>query len=125
MTGEVAQQLERRLDVVLADEPPRQLEEARARPVDPALELAAAGRGRQLDPALKGLFTDRKAKLIPLNLKAATLAYEQMANHPDVKRYAHALEKPANPPAEEPIPTTAKCARLPDSPSPGRRAASR
>lgn len=52
-----------------------------------------------IQQALEGLFTGSKSKLIPLNLKAATLAYEQVKQHPDVGKYNHTLVPPTNVPA--------------------------
>lgn len=51
-----------------------------------------------MEDALKGIFTEGKAKLIPLNMQAATRAYEMMKQSPDIERFNYVMEKPVNPP---------------------------
>ncbi len=58
------------------------------------LELSA------IEEALNGIFSGSKAKLIPLNLKAAQRAYEQIQKHPDFDKFNYVMEKPENPPAK-------------------------
>lgn len=58
------------------------------------LELSA------IEEALNGIFTGSKSKLVPLNLKAAQRAFEQIQQHPDFDKFNYVLEKPVNPPAK-------------------------
>jgi 2-oxoglutarate ferredoxin oxidoreductase subunit alpha len=58
------------------------------------IELAA------MEEALAGLFTGSKAKLIPLNMKAATRAYEEMKKYAEIQNFNYVMEKPVNAPAK-------------------------
>lgn len=53
-----------------------------------------------IEEALKGLFTGSKAKLIPLNMQAATRAYELIQAHPDFDKFNYVLEEPTSKPAK-------------------------
>jgi 2-oxoglutarate ferredoxin oxidoreductase subunit alpha len=53
-----------------------------------------------IEEALKGLFTGSKAKLVSLNMQAATRAFEIMKNHPDLEKFNYVMEKPATVPAK-------------------------
>jgi 2-oxoglutarate ferredoxin oxidoreductase subunit alpha len=53
-----------------------------------------------IEEALNGLFTGSKAKLIPLNMKAATRAFELMNKHPDLEKFNYVMEKPKQMPAK-------------------------
>jgi 2-oxoglutarate ferredoxin oxidoreductase subunit alpha len=54
---------------------------------------------KAIEGALEGLFSGKKAKLIPLNLKAAELAYEAISQNPQLAQFPFKLVKPENPPA--------------------------
>lgn len=58
------------------------------------IELAA------IEEALNGIFTGSKSKLVPLNMKAATRAYEIMLKMPEAQKFNYVMEKPVNPPAK-------------------------
>lgn len=51
-----------------------------------------------IEEALKGIFTGSKAKLVSLNMQAATRAYEMIQNHPDFENFNYVMEKPVNAP---------------------------
>jgi 2-oxoglutarate ferredoxin oxidoreductase subunit alpha len=53
-----------------------------------------------IEEALKGIFTGSKAKLIALNMQAATRAYEIIKQNPDIERFNYVMEKPISPPAK-------------------------
>lgn len=51
-----------------------------------------------IEEALNGIFTGSKAKLVPLNMQAATRAFEVMKNNPDTEKFNYVMEKTANRP---------------------------
>lgn len=50
--------------------------------------------------ALEGLFTGKKAKLVPLNMKAAEKAYNRILAMDGAKDFAYSIQPVANPPAK-------------------------
>jgi len=53
-----------------------------------------------IEDALKGIFTEGKAKLVPLNMQAAEKAYALIKANPESQKYNHVMEQPKNPPAK-------------------------
>ncbi len=54
-----------------------------------------------IQAALEGIFTGSKAKLVPLNVKAAQLGMEQVLTQKElIKNYPYHLAPPSNPPAK-------------------------
>ncbi len=51
-----------------------------------------------IEEALTGIFTGSKAKLVSLNMQAATKAFEIMQNNPDTQKFNYVMEKPVNKP---------------------------
>ncbi len=54
-----------------------------------------------IEDALNGIFTGRKAKLVPLNMLAAEKAYAAIRKLDGFGEFAYKIAKPANPPAKE------------------------
>ena len=50
-----------------------------------------------IEEALKGIFTGKKSKLVPLNMKVCTQAYELISSHPDAKKFPYQLVEPVKP----------------------------
>jgi 2-oxoglutarate ferredoxin oxidoreductase subunit alpha len=53
-----------------------------------------------IEDALKGIFTGSKAKLVSLNMQAATKAFEMIKQNPDVEKYNYVMDAPVDPPAK-------------------------
>lgn len=50
-----------------------------------------------IQEALEGIFTGRKAKLVPLNMSACEKAYQAIEQSPDFNKYPHKLVAPVKP----------------------------